>query len=265
MKKITSFFLCIVILLASFSMSVFAKSENLNFVVLGDSIAWGTGIYNSDKACYGRIVANTNNYNYKNYAFDGCRSWDLLALLEQKDVADDIKNADIINISIGGNDFLQQNLFVLVPEVYTKKYNHLTNIEKDLVVYFAEIIETIKSYNPGATLIVNLLYNSKLPIMKDIYGEAVTRVNKIIRSYLEEHPGAYELLHIDEVMEKSVANTAIDTIHPSAVGNEVIAKELLLKLNELGLGENTEPKIEKIGIDEVPFFSYILRYLLSAF
>ena len=114
MKKMISIVLCAVILVTGLSLSAGAEVRQKNLVVLGDSIAWGTGIYNSDEACYGRIVANTNGYNYKNYAFDGCRSWDLLSLLDEKDVKDSIKEADIINISIGGNDFLQQNLFKML-------------------------------------------------------------------------------------------------------------------------------------------------------
>ena len=54
-KKIISVILCLCMILP-FTLAAHAQ-EPLNYLLLGDSIAQGYGVYNRDKACYGKIVA----------------------------------------------------------------------------------------------------------------------------------------------------------------------------------------------------------------
>lgn len=59
-KKITAIILSIVLVLGTFGICAYAENENPFYLVLGDSIAYGSGITNSREACYGKIVADTN-------------------------------------------------------------------------------------------------------------------------------------------------------------------------------------------------------------
>ena len=58
---------------------------------------------------------------------------------------------------------------------------------------------------------------------------------------------------------------ALDTIHPNAVGNIELAKLVLRTLYDLGLGDKTEPVTKNVGIDEIPFTSYIFRAIRNFF
>ena len=58
MKKLTALCLCVLMLLGSLSCAVFAEEKEF-YLVLGDSIGYGSGIRNSKEACYGKIVADT--------------------------------------------------------------------------------------------------------------------------------------------------------------------------------------------------------------
>ncbi len=258
MKKILSIFLAVLIAL-SCTTFCFAKKDVKNYVLLGDSIAQGFGIFNRDEACYGKIVADTLGYNYKNYGIDGYRSIDLVELLKTEEVQNSIKNADLISLSIGGNDYLQQNLPVIIFSILRGDFHYLDDIEEMFIENFANIISSVKKLNPKATLIVQTLYNPRVDLLRDIYAHATNRVNKNIRDYLSAHPGDFYLLDTVPFMEGHIECVAVDTVHPSAVGNEEIAKALIKKLNEIGITDCTEPVINKIGIDEIPFSSYIIR------
>lgn len=259
-KKAFSVILSLIIILSA-SVIIHADDEKLNYVVLGDSIAYGFGIRNSDEACYGRIVANTNGYNYSNYGINGFRTMDLKEQIKEDNIRKDITDADIISLSIGGNDYLQQNLPVLFADVITKKYKYIDDIEEIFRENFAEIIGTIKEYNPDVKILVQTLYNPRFDLLRSFYGIAVERINRSINAYLEENPDAFEVVDVYSVFTKDHPEyIAVDTVHPSAEGNYKLAELVLEKLCEAGLGTETEPVIAVKGIDQIPYLSTIIKY-----
>lgn len=66
------------VLLVSCCAVAAAEEESQHFVVLGDSIAYGSGLSNPKGAVYGKIVADTNGYSYENYAVPGHTTQKLL-------------------------------------------------------------------------------------------------------------------------------------------------------------------------------------------
>lgn len=267
-KKVTAFLLAVVLCFSCLSVLAFAQetTKPLGYVVLGDSIAWGSGIRNSEEACYGKIVADTNGYTYSNYGVNGYTTTNLLNLLtENENARNDVKNADIISISIGGNDFLQQNLPVLITKTALGDYEILNDITEILNENFAEIIDIINELNGYGTIIVQTVYNPRTDFLRDIYGMAVERVNNCIYSYLEQNPGAYEILDVRPIFDGHKEYVAVDTIHPSAAGNIEIAKLLLQKLCDLGISSNTEPVLTTKGIDLIPFYSEIIQFFNQIF
>ena len=263
MKKTVCLLLSVCLLFVC-ALPAFAEKAG-HYVVLGDSIAQGSGIYNHGDAAYGRIVADTNGYTYANYGVDGLRSWDLIELLKRGDVAADVAKADIISLSIGGNDYLQQNLPKIFADLARGDYKIVNDIQNNFRGYFAEIVAMLKEINPDAALFVQTLYNPQYGALRDAYGMATDRINEVITGYLSDNPGAFYLVDTVPVMEGHPEYIAADTIHPSAVGNEALARLLLQRLHEEGYGENTEPVINAIGIDEIPFTSYLLKALRDFF
>ena len=69
--RLTAVILSVVMLLCAFNLGAFAQEEKLSYLVLGDSIGYGSGLRNSKEACYGKIVADTNGYDYANDAIPG--------------------------------------------------------------------------------------------------------------------------------------------------------------------------------------------------
>lgn len=263
MKKIIAVLIALTMLTCFIPLA--DADEPLRYVLIGDSIAFGSGVYNSTEACYGKIVADTNGYIYDNYAVSGFTSGNVISTLQQSEVISAVEKADIISISVGGNDFLQQNIPLLVSQAAVGIYTHLDNIEKNLYKNLATIITTIREVNPDVVILMQTLYNTHIGVLGAIYDLAIPRVNRVIYGYLDENPGAYLLLDVAAAFDGHPEYVAADTIHPSAEGNIAIAELVLAKLYELGLGTNLTPVVNAAGIDQIPFISTILKKIFDVF
>ncbi len=250
MKKLISVLLSLVLAFSLFGTTAFAEEEPLNYVVLGDSIAFGAGMINTVEACYGKIVAETNGYNYVNHSIPGITSGVLYDLMQSDEVLESVKNADIISISIGGNNFLTNNILGLAFDCLVKKdLNSFDEIAGVFYEEFCEIMELINENNPDATVLMQTLYNPQDGAAGIVYAEGGNRLNEMIRKYDAEHPGEIVIVEVGTALNPDRNNFADDKIHPSAAGNYVIAVEILNVLNALGLGENTEPIVTTEGLD----------------
>lgn len=254
MKKVISIVLCLVMLVCSFSISAFAQSDKLYYLVLGDSIAYGSGISNSKAACYGKIVADTNGYEYANHAVPGHTTLNLINRLSNENVIADLEKADIISISIGGNDFLMNNLIGLMYDSIVKgDHAQFDAIADGFYANFCEIVDIINEHNEDAVILMQTLYNPQSGFLRAPYQEGADRINAAIARYDAEHPGEIVIVDAGTALGDDMENYAADDIHPSKKGNEIIASKVLEKLYELGLGENTELVIAEQGVDiQVP-------------
>ena len=70
---------------------------------LGDSITTGYGLAENETG-FAKQVADSNGYTLTNLAQDGATSTDLLEVVTSEANADTLKNADLITVTIGGND-----------------------------------------------------------------------------------------------------------------------------------------------------------------
>lgn len=265
-KKAIALLLAVIITLVPLSVSA-AKIET-NYLVLGDSIGVGAGIINPDESSYGRIVADTNGYNYTNHAVIGHSSAAMLAHIALPNVRNSIKEADIISLSIGGNDFLTNNMVKLGLEAaLMKDFSTFDKIAADFYNNYCKIIKTINELNPDAVILVQTLYNPMTDIaIEDIYQQGADRLNAVYRRYLSENPGSTVIVDVAKAFKGHAEYIASDCVHPNAQGNVVIATLVLQTLKNLGLGSNTTPVINNAGVNNRflnPFRSFI-RILTDA-
>ena len=87
MKKLTAILLSLVMIFAVFNICGYAETEKPFYLVLGDSIAFGSGLTNSREACYGKIVADTNGYEYVNHSVPGHTTSNLINRLKDGDMS----------------------------------------------------------------------------------------------------------------------------------------------------------------------------------
>ncbi len=257
--KLTAFILALIIALIPLTVS--AAEKKLNYLVLGDSIGVGAGIVNPYEACYGKIVADTNGYNYENHAVSGYNTSAMLAHIKLPNVRKSIKEADIISLSIGGNDFLTSNMVQLGFEAAVMdNFRTFDNISESFYKNYCKIIAEIKELNPDVVILVQTLYNPMNNAIHDFYQAGVDRLNAGYRRYLTENPKSIVIVDVAKAFEGHPEYIATDCVHPNAKGNVVIAELVLKALKNLGLGSATTPVINAAGVNNrftKPFKEFI--------
>ncbi len=258
MKKIIAVLLSTVMAFSCLGIIVFAEEEPVDYVILGDSIAFGAGMVNTVEACYGKIVADTNGYTYTNHSVPGITSGVLLTMVKSGEkIRASIEEAEIISISIGGNNYLTNNMVGLAIDcLVTKKMDNFDKIANNFYSELCQIMDEINVLNPDAVVLLQTLYNPQDGAAGKVYGLGGDKLNEMIRKYNTEHPGESIIVEVGEALNKDRNNFADDKLHPSAQGNEVIAYQVLDVLYEAGLGENTEPVINTEGLDLMMPISY---------
>lgn len=103
-KRLISLCMVLVLCLSLLPITVLAASNS--YVALGDSITTGYGL-GSEEQSFAKIVAEENGYTLNDdLATDGATSGDLLGVVTDQANAETLKNADLITITIGGNDLM---------------------------------------------------------------------------------------------------------------------------------------------------------------
>lgn len=217
-RRLLSVLLSLCLMLGLLPTAAFAQGEV--YVALGDSISTGHGLTDSD-ACFTRQIAASKSYALKSHAVDGATSSTLLAKLSDPAVAADVASADVITITIGGND-LMGALYLYLANQYNEKYGtalsaadiqnalmgkHET-IEQTIILIFASSvlsdfpqsaeassalqqlgtnltasIAAIKNANPDVTLIVANQYNPYSYAAKNVNPPSATAVNTIVEAF----------------------------------------------------------------------------------
>ncbi|MCR5781341.1 MAG: SGNH/GDSL hydrolase family protein [Clostridia bacterium] len=250
MKKSISILVSL-ILFFSLMLPAFAEAP-LNYLLLGDSITEGFGIKNPDEACYGRIVADTNGYNYMNIASVATDSSDLLMRLENYYTYQNaIAWADVISLSIGANDYLANPdaVSLTVGALFKLNYKKLDKIADGFYDNLCVIIDRITEINPDAVILLQKVYSVWYGFAANAFDAAASRCNGVIEKYAAEHPGKVVICDITPAMNGIHENLADDCVHPNAAGNMAIARIVLAQLKDLGLGTATEPVVNAQGVD----------------
>ncbi|MBR3767329.1 MAG: SGNH/GDSL hydrolase family protein [Clostridia bacterium] len=257
MKKALSVILSVILAFTYLSVIAFAEEETVDYLVLGDSIAYGSGLSNPSDAVYGKIVADTNGYNYTNYSVPGHTTANLISRLSNENVLQGLKEAEIISISIGGNNFLLSNLVGLMFDGIVKSdYSKMDEIAEGFYTDFCKIMDIINENNPDAVVLMQTLYNPQSGTLREIYGEGQKRLNEMVAKYDAEHPDEIIIVEVGAALGDDMDNFAADDIHPSAKGNEIIAVKVLEAIANAGLSEYKDPVITTPGEDFGAGFSF---------
>ena len=270
MKKILSAIsvvLCAAIIL-SFGAIVPQAAGPLKFLVIGDSI--GVGMFAVDTFpsnfdpytdlpwdatyytdSYSKVVARDMGFEWTNYAHAEDKTADLLSKVKtDAAIRSAIAAADIIEISIGGNDLIgANNQIALATDLLIGSFNTIDPILATAKTNFGSIINEIKALNPSAIRIVQNIYDmgpgaanreiqKQIPLPLSISNANWTAVvergnQRIFQNYLNENPGAYLIADVYSAALFRGTYTAPDDVHPNKAGHAIIATVIknLLKSN----------------------------------
>ena len=252
--------------------------EKTEIVYLGDSIAEGilgaSPLGLRHEYAYANVLGRRNDLTYYNHSVSGHLTKDLRAILENEDLDYDmarglllhVSEADIIHVSILGNDLLQSmNMNAVVLEAAQDKYDIINGIAATASENIAVIVDRLKELNPDALIIFQNVYNPlsekstlvDAPTRATLSAEYVIeegdlrelgsgildRLNGVLDNYLKEHPDAFVIADarsefdriFEEDYERGKGLIYPDYIHPSNEGHAVLADLTQDILEERGL------------------------------
>ena len=279
MKRI----ICILLMLALLSgvavIGASAAAPYKKMLLLGDSITYGYGLegQSTSPRLYGNLLRDhlgIRAADCKNAAVNGDTSSDLLARVSA--MSSDIKNADLIVITIGGNDLLgmlweaankvldgkfestAQILDIMENEELSKALMaHLTtekinSVMAKYAVNLAAIISFIRSNNDEAEVILLTQYDpfsglEGMEQMAELAESAIFMLNDTIR--MQTEAGGCTCLDVYTPFlghAKDWTNMLEFDIHPNVEGHRQIFNVLAKYLDEQALLTTETPETTKV-------------------
>lgn len=198
--------------------------KDFNILVIGDSIGFGIGDTNNRGIGlrYKELIKDNNSKKIivTNISVPGHESKDLALLIKDKENISKISSADLIIISIGGNDLNRTE--------YKDNSSLELNYTKTLETYknnLVSVLNKIRSVNLNAQIAMIGLYN---PSMKEnlIETRLILNWNYQTRLILNEYNKAFYIASYEKFQNHLEEYLSEDMFHPSSKGYEVITKEL---------------------------------------
>lgn len=199
----------------------------LNYTALGDSITAGVGAYVSSDFTkhYARMLQNYYRTSVKRKVNAKRRttSSELQQMLQSPPIQRDISHADLITITIGGNDLLQANRGFERTRDSAILENAVKQYEQHMKMIIATI-ESTKGYTQSPYLIQLIgLYNPYPEIPYSAYW--IHQFNQVLHSMSSQHIQYVDLQSIFSYYGKDVL--FLNHIHPNARGHYLIAQQLM--------------------------------------
>lgn len=148
-KKIISVILALIFILCASATNCIAVNTSNVYIALGDSITTGYGLENTEGS-FVNTVASSLGYEAKNCAVNGATATDVLNLLHTGTLEDDIKSAQLITLTIGGNDMM-----AVLYKAVADKFNETASeaIEPSEVIWVLQNAEDERRLNLAAKVL----------------------------------------------------------------------------------------------------------------
>lgn len=213
----------------------FFFTNELNIVALGDSLTQGVGDPTNEGGYIGILDRMINKddetiVQFINYGKRGSRTNQLLNLIDEDEIKEDIKQADIILITIGANDIMQ---------VFKENFTNLTltpfvTEEVEYEIRLKNIFTKLRQTNKNAQIYLLGFYN---PFGQ--YFEEIEELDLIVSNWndigknMTESLKEIQFIPIKDLFEDDT-NTLLadDFFHPNYEGYRNMAERVLHHLIE---------------------------------
>ena len=233
--------------------STSAKKKVVTYVAIGDSLTKGVG----DSTNQGGFVpllaqslTNESGLEFKaiNYGVSGNTSGQILSRIrEKKEIRKDLKQAQLLTITVGGNDLrkailedtsnLDLDRFEKASKTYEKNLKQIIELARkdnpDLPVYVVGIYNPLYLNFPDLTELQTLVdqWNQRTEETLSAYqGVYFVPINDLLYKGIDGKSGVTE----SELGKETVTNDALydeDSFHPNNTGYEIMKEAVLEKIH----------------------------------
>lgn len=233
--------------------STSAKKKVVTYVAIGDSLTKGVG----DSTNQGGFVpllaqslTNETGLEFKviNYGVSGNTSGQILSRMqEKKEIGKDLKQAQLLTITVGGNDLrkailedtsnLDLDRFEKASKTYEKNLKQIIELARkdnpDLPVYVVGIYNPLYLNFPDLTELQTLVdqWNQRTEETLSAYQSVYfVPINDLLYKGIDGKSGVTE----SELGKETVTNDALydeDSFHPNNTGYEIMKEAVLEKIH----------------------------------
>ncbi|QCR32396.1 GDSL-type esterase/lipase family protein [Lysinibacillus sp. SGAir0095] len=220
-----------------------ADTSKLYYLALGDSLTRGIGDEEQKNGYTKRLVekivqsTDVSEVILDNRGKRGRRSDQLLDLVKKGHYDYELKNAELITLTIGGNDIMKvvkKDLFELKREVFDKE---LEEFKKR----YNQILAEIRVENPEVPIIVVGLYNPFSVITDEIteFESIITEWNDTIETTSSKYQNAC-FVDIQDLFDEN-ANLVYhsDFFHPNGYGYTIMTERIISMMKACHIEDST--------------------------
>ncbi|MFC4558164.1 SGNH/GDSL hydrolase family protein [Virgibacillus kekensis] len=216
------------------TIDLFTNKET-HVVAIGDSLTQGVG----DQVVEGGYVSildkainqeDNKLVTFENYGKRGIRSDQLLERLHKPEIAQSVRQADIVLITIGANDIMK-----VVKENFTDlSLKDFSGERTDYKDRLKAIIDRIDELNSGAEIYLLGFYNPFEKYFKDLkeLGIIVENWNKVGQTLAEEYEDVTYIPTEDLFDDPNTDLFSEDNFHPNHLGYQRMAQRVLEYITE---------------------------------
>lgn len=221
--------------------------RNLRVVSIGDSLTQGVG----DSTESGGYIPylqreleqldEVKSVRFVNYGVKGNRTDHLLKRLDQQEVKQSLKEADLVIMTIGGNDVMK----VFKDNITKLDVKEFERQRKPYEQRLNEIIQMVRKQNRDAGIVLVGLYNPFMKVLAD-----VKEVEAVISDWNEASEsvvGQYDqtcFVTVEDLFTDAEENLLYtDQFHPNDKGYKLMANRIFETISGPKLEELTNKKI----------------------
>ncbi len=255
LRRIFAGFICFLLFILNLPVYSLADTPVV-LVSLGDSIPNGYGLTDKN-AAYPVLISKRLDAIGIYLSQDGVTSEGILSRLESGAYDNALSQADIITLSIGGNDFLSKLNFEAFFLFVQGDPSKLQAIADDGVVTLSsnlpKIVSNIVKKAPRAKLILQTIYNPYAAftnvvaggvVFSDFVDSQIERLNQTIRLIASEN-AFIELCDVYASFSQSADHSFVNAIpdpliidpHPTPLGHLAISDVMWQVLMNMGVAE----------------------------
>ena len=229
------------------------KKKVVTYVAIGDSLTKGVGDSTNQGGLVPLLAQSLNNetgleFKAINYGVSGNTSSQILSRMqEKKEIRKDLKRAQLLTITVGGNDLrkailedtsnLDLDRFEKASKTYEKNLKHIIELARkdnpDLPVYVVGIYNPLYLNFPDLTELQTLVdqWNQRTEETLSAYhGVYFVPINDLLYKGIDGKSGVTE----SELGKETVTNDALydeDSFHPNNTGYEIMKEAVLEKIH----------------------------------